>query len=45
MHATQVDNKRAVLATANQVDDMYDMLAAYEQKVRKQWSTFMVMHA
>ncbi len=33
MHSQQVDAKRAVLQAASQVDDMYDMLAAYEQKV------------
>ncbi|KXZ55711.1 DHC8 protein [Gonium pectorale] len=33
MHAKQVESKKAVLAAAAQVDDMYDMLAAYEQKV------------
>ncbi|KAG2451278.1 hypothetical protein HYH02_003884 [Chlamydomonas schloesseri] len=33
MHAKQVESKKAVLASVAQVDDMYDMLAAYEQKV------------
>ncbi len=33
MHSKQVESKKAVLAAAAQVDDMYDMLAAYEQKV------------
>ncbi|KAJ9534885.1 hypothetical protein QJQ45_029552, partial [Haematococcus lacustris] len=33
MHAQQVEAKKAVLAAASQVDDMYDMLSAYEQKV------------
>lgn len=33
MHAKQVESKKHVLAAAAQVDDMYDMLAAYEQKV------------
>ena len=34
MHSEQVEGKKGVLAAGNQVDDMYDMLAAYEQKVR-----------
>ena len=34
MHAKQVESKKQVLASAAQVDDMYDMLAAYEKKVR-----------
>ena len=29
----QVEDKKAVLAASLQVDDMYDMLSAYEQKV------------
>lgn len=33
MHGKQVEAKKAVLAAAQQVDDMYDMLAAYDQKV------------
>ena len=33
MHQKQVDEKKKVLAAASNVDDMYDMLAAYEQKV------------
>ena len=33
MHADQVEDKRRVLMAASGVDDMYDMLAAYEQKV------------
>eukprot|EP00201_Polytomella_parva_P020499 CAMPEP_0175042260 /NCGR_PEP_ID=MMETSP0052_2-20121109/2450_1 /TAXON_ID=51329 ORGANISM="Polytomella parva, Strain SAG 63-3" /NCGR_SAMPLE_ID=MMETSP0052_2 /ASSEMBLY_ACC=CAM_ASM_000194 /LENGTH=3805 /DNA_ID=CAMNT_0016305023 /DNA_START=33 /DNA_END=11446 /DNA_ORIENTATION=+ len=33
MHSRQVDSKKTVLAAAAQVDDMYDMLTAYEQKV------------
>lgn len=33
MHAKQVESKKSVLAAVAQVDDMYDMLAAYEQKV------------
>jgi hypothetical protein len=32
MHTQQVADKKTVLAHATQVDDMYDMLAAYEQK-------------
>ncbi|KAG2501733.1 hypothetical protein HYH03_000233 [Edaphochlamys debaryana] len=36
MHTKQVESKKAVLAAAAQVDDMYDMLAAYEQKVGTQ---------
>lgn len=32
MHGQQVEAKKQVLAAAGQVDDMYDMLAAYEQK-------------
>lgn len=34
MHAQQLESKKAALSAASQVDDMYDMLAAYEQKVR-----------
>jgi hypothetical protein len=34
-HAAQVESKKSVLAAAGQVDDMYDMLAAYEQKARR----------
>ena len=33
MHQQQVDEKKKVLSAASGVDDMYDMLAAYEQKV------------
>ncbi len=33
MHAEQVEQKKQVLSGASGVDDMYDMLAAYEQKV------------
>ena len=33
MHQRQVDEKKKVLAAASNVDDMYDMLAAYEHKV------------
>jgi dynein heavy chain len=34
MHSQQVEAKKSVLSAVSQVDDMYDMLAAYEQKVR-----------
>lgn len=33
MHTKQVESKKTVLAAGAQVDDMYDMLAAYDQKV------------
>jgi dynein heavy chain len=33
MHSQQVEAKKPVLSAVSQVDDMYDMLAAYEQKV------------
>ncbi|KAG1661620.1 hypothetical protein FOA52_002850, partial [Chlamydomonas sp. UWO 241] len=33
MHSRQVEEKREVVGAAAVVDDMYDMLAAYEQKV------------
>ncbi|GLC47993.1 hypothetical protein PLESTB_000047400 [Pleodorina starrii] len=36
MHAKQVEGKKQVLAQCAQVDDMYDMLAAYEQKISTQ---------
>ena len=32
MHTQQIADKKVILAHATQVDDMYDMLAAYEQK-------------
>lgn len=33
VHKEQYDDKRQVLQEATTVDDMYDMLAVYEQKV------------
>ncbi len=33
MHTQQVEEKKTVLAQSVLVDDMYDMLSAYEQKV------------
>ena len=33
MYKEQYDEKRQVLQEATTVDDMYDMLAVYEQKV------------
>lgn len=33
VHREQVQGKKAVLQEASTVDDMYDMLAVYEQKV------------
>ena len=33
VHKEQYDEKRQVLQEATTVDDMYDMLAVYEQKV------------
>lgn len=33
IHKEQYDEKRQVLQEATTVDDMYDMLAVYEQKV------------
>ena len=33
IHKEQYDDKRQVLQEATTVDDMYDMLAVYEQKV------------
>lgn len=33
MHSKQVEEKKQVLGSVATVDDMYDMLAAYEQKV------------
>jgi len=38
MHQEQVDDKKKVLASASGVDDMYDMLAAYEHKVKAEES-------
>ncbi len=33
MHKQQADEKRAALQEASAVDDMYEMLSVYEQKV------------
>ena len=33
VHREQVEEKRSVMQEATAVDDMYDMLAVYEQKV------------
>lgn len=33
MHKKEVDVKKSVIQKCNQVDDMYEMLAIYEQKV------------
>ncbi|KAF5838995.1 dynein heavy chain, N-terminal region 2-domain-containing protein [Dunaliella salina] len=38
MHQEQVDDKKKVMASASNVDDMYDMLAAYEHKVKAEES-------
>jgi hypothetical protein len=34
MHTQQVEDRRQVVAACAQIDDMYDSLAAHEQKAR-----------
>jgi hypothetical protein len=34
MHTQQVEDRKQVVGACGQVDDMYDSLAAHEQKVR-----------
>ena len=34
MHVQQVEDRKALVAACGQIDDMYDSLAAHEQKVK-----------